>query len=372
MNLAALIITIIAFLIVTYVVLSLRFHIRMRFSLIYFFIASFILIVRGGIFVVNEGSQVVITQFGAIIGEPYTKAGLYFKIPFIWKVNYFDKRIFRESDYQTRIPTKDGYFIVLDEVFNWRINDPSLFIQTMSTMDKARTLIRNNLSGGIRQAVSANDLLSIIRSFNKTSPIATFLDSLRNQLPIDQLKKRQDFGGNSLLGMTIKVESGRSEIMSQIRRQSHDYLNQFGIEIVGVLIRNIKYDPSVEKRVYQRMYMERVREAERLRSSGRSEASRIKGQMKKKYQEITAPARMKALLIKGQAEATALKIQAQSFGQNEPFYNYWRMLRVYEESLPTMSQGIIFSMDSPLLKLINEGSSKVNGVNTKANELERK
>lgn len=365
MNLYTIIIIFIAFLIFSYIYFSFRLGFRPKLFFINLAAVLFILFIRSGVFIVNEGSQAVVTQFGAIVGEPYTKAGIYFKIPFIWKVNYFDKRIFRESEFQTRAPTKDGYFITVDEVFNWRINNPSLFIQSMHNIDMARMVIKNNVSGAIRQAVAANDLLSIIRTDDRTDPIATFLKNIRNELPQQDPSQKVDVAGNTLLGISINIETGRSDILAKVKKSSYDYLSQFGIELVGVFIRSVKYDPSVEKTIFNRMYQERMREAERLRSSGRSEAQRIKGQTRKKYQEIMGPANQQALLIKGEAEATALKIQAESFGKNEPFYNYWRMLRVYEENLPNMSQGIIFSMESPLLKWINDGDRQVNNQSTK-------
>ena len=58
------------------------------------FIVVFIILLMGNPFyILSEGKQVIITQFGKPIGEPVIKAGLHLKLPFIQRVNYFEKRI---------------------------------------------------------------------------------------------------------------------------------------------------------------------------------------------------------------------------------------------------------------------------------------
>ena len=43
-------------------------------------------------FVVQETEQVIITQFGEPRGNPVNTPGLHFKVPFIQRVNSFEKR----------------------------------------------------------------------------------------------------------------------------------------------------------------------------------------------------------------------------------------------------------------------------------------
>ena len=43
-----------------------------------------------GAFVVDETEQVVITQFGRPVRDAITTPGVYFKIPFVQKTNFFD------------------------------------------------------------------------------------------------------------------------------------------------------------------------------------------------------------------------------------------------------------------------------------------
>ena len=46
-----------------------------------------------GFYILPEGKQAVITQFGRPVGQPVTEAGLKLKTPFIQDVTYFEKKI---------------------------------------------------------------------------------------------------------------------------------------------------------------------------------------------------------------------------------------------------------------------------------------
>jgi len=52
---------------------------------------ALIIAVMDGFYILREGQQAVITQFGAPVGNPVTEAGLHLKTPFIQDVRYFEK-----------------------------------------------------------------------------------------------------------------------------------------------------------------------------------------------------------------------------------------------------------------------------------------
>jgi len=82
-------------------------------------------------YIITEGRQAIVTQFGRPVGEPVTEAGLHFKIPFIQKIQYVDKRILSWDGYPNQIPTRDKKYIVVDTTARWRIDDALKFIQTV-------------------------------------------------------------------------------------------------------------------------------------------------------------------------------------------------------------------------------------------------
>jgi membrane protease subunit HflC len=316
---------------------------RLKTVTMFAFVLLLILIFYSATFIVNEGSQVVITQFGRIIGSPYKEAGLYFKIPFFWKANYFDKRIFIEEILQADVVTKDAYFVTVDTVVNWRIVDPELFFQNMNNLADARELLKNIVSGSVREAITKYELVKTLPSSNLT------LNRYNSNIPINPaIESPQQ-------GLQRSVTFARRKLTRMMAASNYDYTLDYGMEIVGVLIRYIGYGPVVEHSINERMILEQLTKAEELRSSGRKYYQSTLGDIEKKKQVILAPAKREAELIKGRADAKATKIYAQAYGKNPEFYNFWRTLIAYEIGIPPKSQGAILSTDNDFLKLLNGG-----------------
>ena len=88
----------------------------------------FVLLVMGGAFyTVAETEVVILTQFGAPVGEPVTDAGLHWKTPFVQDVNRLEKRVLEFDGPAARMPTTDKTYIEVDTFARWRIADPAAF-----------------------------------------------------------------------------------------------------------------------------------------------------------------------------------------------------------------------------------------------------
>lgn len=315
--------------------------VRMRTVFLFLFILTLVFLIRSGVFIVYEGSQVVITQFGRIVGQPYKQAGLYFKIPFLWKANYFDKRIFTDTDFQAEVATRDQYFISIDTAVTWRITDPvTLFTVMDSSNEEVRVLLRNIVSGSVREVVSKYNLIETVSNISTNLPSQTLLVNYKS----DPAK---------VDGKPEPVFYGRAKLVTEMKEAVANYMRQFGIEVIQVLITDIRYSKKVEERIYERMSQQRLRIAARLRSTGMKYYHQIIGEMNKDYKSIIAPAEKQALLIRGEAEAKATEIYADAYGQSASFYNFWRTLQAYGMSIPAMSQGAFLSTDSQFLELLN-------------------
>jgi membrane protease subunit HflC len=86
---------------------------------------------RSTFFIVQEGEQAIITQFGKPVGQAITQSGLHMKTPFMQEVRYLEKRILTWDGYPNQIPTKDKKYIKVDTTARWRIVDALKFIQTV-------------------------------------------------------------------------------------------------------------------------------------------------------------------------------------------------------------------------------------------------
>ncbi|MGA1370549.1 MAG: protease modulator HflC [Pseudomonadales bacterium] len=161
---------------------------------------------------------------------------------------------------------------------------------------------------------------------------------------------------DSILSDLESVSVGRMHLSEKMLQNASTDAESLGIEILNVFIKRITYNPTVERMVFERMISERHRVAERLRSIGRSESERIRGAMAEDVQDIIAPAAREAEILKGEADAKAIRVYAESFGQDPAFYRFWRTLTAYQNALPERAQ-ILGSLDSRFFRLLNEGEN---------------
>tara|TARA_B100001093_G_scaffold410655_1_gene399983 strand:+ start:5285 stop:6322 length:1038 start_codon:yes stop_codon:yes gene_type:complete len=328
------------------------------------FTVGFILIIllQSGFFMITEGSAVVITQFGQIIGDPYTKAGLYLKVPYIWKANYLDSRIHSDEETQPGIATKDGYFIAMDTFFFWRIDDFDKYISTVDDIKQARILLRNIVSGSVRQHVSKRNILDTIQTEH---PV---VDS--KSVSIDEYQQFTDedalVASSDLIFKKNKdgKYTGRNQLTKTILKDVNKQAKSIGVVIETFMISNVEYTKNVQQLMYDRMIAERLREAAKIHATGVAEVSRIKGLESKTLDGILAPARKQALLILGQAEAHAAKISSKAFNKNRVFYNYWKSLTNYSKLFSNKNSTMLLSTDTPYLDFIGNSKKTISRSNS--------
>ncbi len=160
-------------------------------------------------FTVNQTNQALVVQFG----EPkrvITQPGLHWRLPFIQKVQFFEKRVLNLDAPKETILFSDQKRLLVDAVARYRITDPLLFYQTVRTED------------GIRQRLGA-----IVNA------------SLRGAL------------GNVTLASVFSEE--RAEIMRGIGKSVNRQTVRFGIEVLDIRLRRADFPAQVALAVYTHM-----------------------------------------------------------------------------------------------------------------------
>ncbi|RPH47763.1 MAG: protease modulator HflC [Desulfobacteraceae bacterium] len=299
-----------------------------------------IILTVGSAFIVDETEQVVITQFGKVIGSPKREPGLYFKIPLVQEANYFPKNLMQWDGNPGQIPTLDKTYIWVDTFARWRITDPVKFFQTVNNTVSALGRLDDIIDPAVRNFITSYKLIETVRRSNRE------LDTF--EIGMENIKKEYQ--------ASLTISAGREVIMKSILEQAQPKLAQFGIELVDVKIKRINYVKEVRESVYGRMIAERKQIAEKFRSEGHGEAQKITGEKERDLKRITSEAYRKAQEIKGKADAEATKIYAQAFGADPSFYSFTKTLELYNESLAKDSS-LVLSTDSELFKYL-KGYSK--------------
>lgn len=294
-----------------------------------------LLAVTQSTYVVNEQEQVVITQFGKPVGNAIVESGIHFKVPFIQTPNYFDKRYLEWDGDPNQVPTKDKKFIYVDTYARWQITDPLQFYKRLTNERGAQSRLDDILDGETRDYIANHNIEETVRTSNR-DPVTT--DSLSEPLT-DTL---------------IRINVGREQIQNLILASANKRASDLGIAILDFRFKRLNYVEEVQDQVYKRMTSERFRIADKFRSEGQGEASRINGEKERELKSIQSEAFKTAEEVKGKADAEAAAVYASAYNKTLQSRNLYAFLKSMESFEKTFDEktSIIISTDSEFYKYL--------------------
>ena len=289
-------------------------------------------------FIVPEGKQVVITQFDkpvSFISEP----GLNFKIPLLQIVNTLEKRILPWDGAPENMQTRDTKRIFVDCWARWRIVDLKKFYTDVRTEAKGQKFLDDVVDSAVRDVVAKHNLIDLVRTTD--NPL---------KYESDELERRAT--------NRDKVTSGREKIEKEILAvASHNLEKEFGIELVTVHLKRVKYSEQVRKTVYERMRSERVLVADLFKSEAEEERNRIKGMTSKQLDIIEGETKQRAAEIRGLADAKVIQMTAEAYGKAPEFFEFLQRLEMYKKSLNS-DTNLVLSTDSEMFGLFKSTQPK--------------
>ena len=259
-------------------------------------------------FSVDQREYALVFRLGEIVSVK-KEPGLYFKVPLVDNVRYFDKRILTlnwvEPD---RFLTSEKMNVLVDSFIKWRIVDPAKYYVSVKG---------DELQAERRLSQTVNDGL------------------------------RAEFGKRTI----HEVVSGeRSKIMDILRERADRDSRQMGIQVLDVRLRRVDLPQEVSESVYQRMEAERKRVANERRSLGASEAEKIRADADRQREVIVAEAFSEAQKIKGEGDAKAAEIYSRAYSRNPEFYAFYRSLDAYRNSFKSKNDVMVLEPNSDFFK----------------------
>ncbi len=327
--------------------------------LMFFTVLVFVVAAVGStsLYTLKEWEQAVITEFGEVIGDTVTEAGLHFKLP--WqKVERYDKRLLRWDGSQTTTITRDRRTINLDVTARWRIDDARLFRETIRSVNQADARLNGIIEGAVKDEIAKVDLYQVVRSSNRIlddthAEITIQLDNETAEFDADELATLGSAQPRLRVGPDGAYEAGRPIVLQGILREARRRIEQvgLGIHLEDVLIIQLGYIREIEANVYAQMNAELQKIAAGFRSSGRERAEQRLGEMERELSIIQSSAIERAQRIRGQAEAESTAIYAEAFNRDPEFYRLLRSLEAYEKIL-SGNTTLVVGTDSPLYELL--------------------
>ncbi len=316
-------------------------------------LALILFLMTSSAYVVEEGKQAVITQFGRPVHFA-TDAGLHWKTPFIQEVHFLEKRLLPWDGDPENMPTLDKKRIYVDVWARWRIVNAEKFFLAVRTEASGQKKLDDEVDSAVRNVVGNHNLIEVVRSTN-------------DPLPIDSTEPDFDFvpsdgsGGASPAppkkreSVFDEVTTGRREMERKILNEAGKNLRErFGMELVEVHIKRVNYAPSVKETVYQRMRSERLRIAQLFESQAEQEKNRIAGLTRKKLDEIDGAMKQKTAEIRGAADAEVINLTATAYSKSPEFYEFLRRLEIYKTALASGNTKLVMSTRADIFKLLKE------------------
>lgn len=294
-----------------------------------------LIVLSSSAYIVNEKEQVVITQFGRPIGVAVTTPGVNFKIPFIQRAKFFDKRYLEWDGDPNQIPTKDKKFIFIDTYARWQITNPLQFYKRLTNERGAQSRLDDILDGETRDFIANHNLVEAVRNSNREAKITDTLTEPSADTLAD-------------------INVGRKKIEKMILKTANEKVSDLGIVILDFQIKRLNYVDEVRQNVFKRMNSERFRIADKFRSQGQGEASKINGKKVRDLKTIQSTAFEQAEKIKGKADAVAAAIYAQGYNQSsqsKKLYAFLKSMETFEKTFDEKTS-IIISTDSELYKYL--------------------
>ena len=298
-------------------------------------------VVAGPFYVINEGEQAVVVQMGRLIGV-ITDAGLHLKVPFIDEVVRYPKRIMAWDGEAKSMPTKEKQYIFVDITARWRISDPKKFYESISTVDAAYSKLAEIIDSEVRTVVAENYLRESVRNSNIIMERTAGADNLGLGDSIDP----------DIITSTIQPDSehepitrGRRQLAELILARSRRMVPEYGIELIDVVTRQIRYSNELTQSVYARMIKERNQIAQAFRSEGEGRKAEWLGRMDNEKRSILSAAYRQAETIRGTADAEAARIYADAYNRDRGFFDFWRAVESYRGTLPQFSKTLSTDMD---------------------------
>lgn len=260
-------------------------------------------------FTVNQTQYVLVQRLGEIVAVK-KEPGLYFKVPFVDNLKYFDNRILTlDWEQPAKFITSENKYMMVDSFVKWRIVDPKKYYVSIK-------------EGG---EVAAEDRLSKVVNAGL----------------------RSEFGIRTVHDV---IAGERSVIMDNLRKKADLEARQMGIEVVDVRLKRVDYSEEISKSVFDRMIAERKRLANQLRSEGSAASEKIRADADKQREVIIAEAYREAQKTKGEGDAKASEIYSLSYNRNPEFYAFYRSQEAYKNSFKSKSDVMVLDPNSDFFK----------------------
>jgi len=272
------------------------------------------LLVLLSLFTVEQTEEALVVRLGRPV-DVVRVPGLHMKLPFTDSVVFYDTRLLPLEPPTEQIILGDQKRLEVQVYARYEISDPLLYYQSVRTLEQGRSQLTQIVSSAVRRALG-------------------------------QVK------------LTALLGEDRRSITDVILQEAIDRAKPLGITVADVRIRRADLPAETSQAIYDRMKSERQRQAKELRAQGFEWAQQIQSRADRDRTVILSQAQRQALTTRAQGDAEANRLYAQAFGRDPKFFEFYRAMQTYRQSLADSSPTLVLSPNSELLKYFGSGATR--------------
>ncbi len=280
------------------------------------------LLIFGSLFVVEEVNNAIVIQFGKVQRDSETgdttvfEPGLHLKLPFFDRVVTLDARIQTLDEVPDRFVTAEKKDLIVDLYVKWKIEDfAKYYLATAGIKAGAEILLQQKVNNALRS----------------------------------------EFGTRTIQQI---VSGERSELMDEAMAQASSSSDELGIKIIDVRVKQINLPLEVRNFIFQRMRSEREAVAREHRSEGKEKAEFIKADIDAKITVMLADAERNLCKLRGEGEAQAAKIYAETYTKEPELYRFLRSMDAYKKSFNSKQDVFVIEPDSDFFRYMKNPTGK--------------
>lgn len=261
---------------------------------------------KSSIFTINEWERGLKFKFGEFSGEEI-QPGLNFKIPVANTIRKYDIRIQTMDKQPERFLTINKEELLIDSFVKWKIKDLQEYFTSVNTKARAENRLQQKVNNSLKEQIAKRSIRQV-------------------------------------------VANDRTEIMQSVQQAVDEEAGLIGIEVVDVRLKRVDLADEIQGNVFARMRSERERIAKEKRAQGDEKAIQIVADADRQKQVILADAIREAQILRGDGDAQSTKIFADSFGQDEEFYELFRSLNAYKKTFESGNDLMVIDPKSDFFK----------------------
>lgn len=340
-------------------------------------IGVLMLLALDSFYIVNETEKAVLKRFSRV-EKTDIEPGIYLKVPMIDDVVRVDGRLLTHAVPSQSFLTSEKKRLSVDAFVTWRIADVQRFIVSVGAGSsdgramerRAREMLDPRINEALRNQFASRTVQEVVAGRGGELPdealdptaIQSRDPSSEEALVADQddeqFKRAVEEKGATKALLEDKNDQ-REKLMNSVANEVNAAtMEDLGIEVVDVRVKQVDWPEEVRGRVFDRMRAERARDAAEHRARGREEAERIRATADREETQTVARAYEKAQKARGQGDAHAANIFASAYSKDQEFFRFYRSLQAYRETFDSHSDVLILSPDSEFFRYLKDANGK--------------